>query len=211
MIRKWLMVLVLLWPALGQAQAAKIAPVVLVMGDSLGAAYGVPVQQGWVALLQQRLHKEGYPHRTVNASISGETSAGGLARLPAALKLHAPKIVLIELGANDAFRGLKIERLRENLASMIRLSRKAGAQPLLFEMRVPENYGADYTRRFAASYAELSRQTKTPQVPFFLMPLVADPLRWFLEDGIHPSAAAQPLLLDAVWPSLKPLLGHKPG
>ena len=201
----------MLWPALGQAQQPKIAPVILVMGDSLGAAYGVPVQQGWVALLQQRLQKEGYPHRTVNASISGETSAGGLARLPAALKLHRPKIVLVELGANDAFRGLKVERLRENLASMIRLSREAGAQPLLFEVRVPENYGADYTKRFAASYAELARQTRTPLVPFFLMPLVAEPQRWFLEDGIHPNAAAQSLMLDAVWPSLSPLLGKKPG
>lgn len=205
------MVLALLWPALGQAQDAKIAPVILVMGDSLGAAYGVPVQQGWVALLQKRLQTEGYPHRTVNASISGETSAGGLSRLPAALKLHRPKIVLIELGANDAFRGLKIERLRENLAAMIRLSREAGAQPLLFEVRVPENYGAEYTRRLAALYPALARETATPLVPFFLMPLVGDPLRWFLEDGIHPNAAAQPLMLDAVWPTLQKLLGKKPG
>lgn len=188
---------------LGHAQAPKI----LVMGDSLGAAFGVPVQQGWTTLLQQRLQREGYPHRVVNASISGETTAGGLARLPAALKQHAPNIVLVELGANDAFRGLKIERMRDNLTSMIRQSQGSGARVLLFEMRMPENYGLDYTRRFRETFGAVARDTRVPLVPFFLMPLVDDPDKWFLEDGIHPNAAAQPLLLDAVWPTLRALLG----
>ena len=203
----------LLLPALGQAATAAVsnkvagAPVILVMGDSLGASYGVPVQQGWATLLQRRLREQGYPHRVHNASISGETTAGGLARLPPLLKAQQPKIVLIELGANDAFRGLKLERMRENLQEMIRLSQAAGAQPLLFEMRVPSNYGPEYTEHFTRGYAELAKAGKIPLLPFFLMPLAAEQERWFQDDGIHPNAAAQPMLLDAVWPSLQALLG----
>lgn len=206
MIRVMCVWLALLAPALSAAQEPKI----LVMGDSLSAAYGIAVQQGWVALLQQRLQRAGYAARVVNASISGETSAGGLARLPAALKQHRPGIVLIELGANDALRGLKLATLRENLLRMIALSRDAGARALLFEMRIPENYGADYTRGFTASFGEVAKKTRTPLVSFFLLPLVADPIKWFQDDGIHPNASAQPLMLERVWPALEKLLSAKP-
>lgn len=203
MLLRVLALLGLAVPLVGHAQAPKI----LVLGDSLGAAYGVPQPQGWTALLQQRLTSQGYPHQVVNASISGDTTAGGLARLAPALQQHQPKIVLVELGANDAFRGLKLDQMRSNLTSIIRQSRAAGARTLLFEMRVPENYGPDYTQEFRDSFARVARDTATPLVPFFLMPLVAEPLKWFQDDGIHPNAAAQPQLLDAVWPSLQPLLG----
>jgi len=176
-----------------------------VFGDSLSAAYGIPASQGWAALLQQRLQREGYPHVVVNASISGETSAGGLARLPAALGQHQPAIVLLELGANDGLRGLPVKAMRGNLEKMLQLSRQAGARPVLFEMRIPANYGVAYGNSFSASFSELSRSSRTPLVPFFLASIALDPAQ-FLDDGLHPAAAAQPRLLDAVWPTLKPLL-----
>jgi len=190
-----------LWSGAAAAQAPKV----LVFGDSLSAAYGIPAAQGWVALLQQRLQKEGYPHVVVNASISGETTAGGLARLPTALGQHQPAIVLLELGANDGLRGLPVKNMRANLEKMLQLSRQAGARPVLFEMRIPANYGAAYGNSFSASFSELSRGSRTPLVPFFLASIALDPAQ-FLDDGLHPAAAAQPKLLDAVWPTLKPLL-----
>ena len=195
-------------PAAAQASAPAPAqaPKILAFGDSLSAAYGIQASQGWVALLQQRLRQEGYPHVVVNASISGETSAGGLARLPAALGQHKPAIVLLELGANDGLRALPVKNLRANLDKMLQLSRNAGAKPLLFEMRIPANYGPAYGESFTRTFTELGQATKTPVVPFFLMPIALDPVN-FQDDGIHPSAAAQPKLLDAVWPTLKPLLG----
>ncbi len=181
------------------------APAILVTGDSLSAAYGIGLDQGWVALLQQRLKQQGYPHIVVNTSVSGETTRGALARLPAELARHKPAIVLIELGANDGLRGQPLKSLRENLRRMVALSRKAGATPVLFEMRLPANYGLQYTEAFRRSFGELAKVERVTLVPFFMSAIALDPA-YFLEDGIHPNAAAQSKLLDAVWPTLKPLL-----
>lgn len=174
----------------------------LVLGDSLGAAYGIPAEQGWVALLQQRLDRAGYPARVVNASVSGETTAGGLARLPALLERYRPRWVLVELGGNDGLRALPLPRLRDNLRQISVLSRKAGARPVFFEMRIPTNYGAEYANGFSASFAEVARAAKAPLVPFFLGAIATDPAA-FQDDGLHPTAAVQTTLLDAVWPTLK--------
>lgn len=188
--------------ATANAAAPDARPVMLVLGDSLGAAYGVPTEQGWVALLQQRLDRAGYPARVVNASVSGETTAGGLARLPALLERHRPRWVLIELGGNDGLRALPLTRLRDNLRELGALSRKAGASPVFFEMRIPTNYGAEYANGFSASFGEVARSAKAPLVPFFLAAIATDPGA-FQDDGIHPTAAVQTTLLDAVWPTLK--------
>lgn len=181
------------------------SPTILVFGDSLSAAYGMPRAEGWVALLGQRLEQRDYPHRVVNLSISGETTEGGLRRLPAALREHAPALVLIELGANDALRGQSLDQMRANLSRMIEDARQAGARVLLFEMRIPSNYGPRYTEAFTASFAELGERLQVPVVPFFLEAIALDPDN-FLDDGIHPSPAAQPILLDAVWAHLEPML-----
>ena len=192
---------------LGPAVAAPSAPpVILVWGDSLSAAYGIPVESGWAQLLQQRLRERGYPHRVVNGSVTGETTAGGLARLPAALKQHRPAIVLVELGGNAGLRGLPLKELRANLAALARQSREAGARVLLFEMRMPPNYGQAYTDGFQRAFAEVARAERATLVPFFLEAIATDPAQ-FLDDGIHPARAAQPALLDAVWPVLHSVLG----
>ncbi len=187
------------------ASAVLAAPKILVLGDSLSAGYGIDAGRGWVALLQQRLQREAYPHVVVNASVSGETTSGGLARLPAALDQHKPEIVLIELGGNDGLRGLAAKNLRENLSAMIERSRKAGARPVLFEMRIPPNYGPVYAAAFQKAFHEAAATHKTPLVPFFLAPLLDKP-GMFQDDQIHPGADAQALLLDAVWPTLETLL-----
>lgn len=175
------------------------------MGDSLSAAYGIPVESGWVALLQARLRAQGYPHRVVNGSVSGETTAGGLARLPAALQRHQPRVVLIELGGNDGLRGLPLQQLKTNLAQMAALAEKSGAQPVLFEMRIPPNYGAAYADGFQQTFGTVARQLKAPLVPFFLNGLM-DQTGMFQDDGIHPTRDAQMRMLDAVWPLLETLL-----
>jgi len=185
------------------------APVILVWGDSLSAAFGIPVEAGWVQLLQKRLEQKGYPHRVVNGSVSGETTAGGLERLPAALKQHRPALVLIELGGNDGLRGLPLKQLRANLGAMAAQARAAGAQVVLFEMTMPTNYGEAYTQGFTRAFGDVARKNQAPLVPFFLAKIAIDP-KWFLEDGIHPTAAAQPLLLDAAWPTLEPALKPAP-
>lgn len=186
----------------GAASAA--APVILVWGDSLSAAYGIPLEQGWVQLLQARLRDQGYPHRVVNGSVTGETTAGGLARLPEALARHRPAVVLLELGGNDGLRGLPLQQLRANLDALVERSRAAGARVLVFEMRIPPNYGPAYAAGFQRSFRAAARG-RARLVPFFLEKIATDP-QWFLDDGIHPSVAAQPLLLDAVWPVLQPVL-----
>jgi len=176
-----------------------------VLGDSLSAAYGIKVEQGWVALLQDRLKREGYGHLVINASSSGETTGGALARLPRALERHLPAVVIIELGGNDGLRGLPITEVRGNFESLIRLSRAAGARVLLVGMRIPPNYGPAYAGAFHALYGDLARQHRLPLVPFFLDGIALDD-SLMLEDGLHPNAAAQPRLLALVWPKLKPLL-----
>jgi acyl-CoA thioesterase-1 len=179
--------------------------VILVLGDSLSAGYGVPVDEGWVALLQRRLDGEGYGYTVVNASVSGETTVGGLERLPRALARHKPAIVIVELGGNDGLRGLPVPELRVNLEAIIRASRSAGAKVLLAGIRIPPNYGPRYTEQFYAVYGELARELRVAWVPFFLEGIaLRDDL--FQDDGIHPDLQAQPILLDNVWPVLKPLL-----
>jgi acyl-CoA thioesterase-1 len=183
-------------------------PVILVFGDSISAGYGLErVQQGWVALLQAKLRSEGYGYEVINASVSGETTAGGLARLPRALSLHQPKIVILELGGNDGLRALPIEQMRANLAQMADLSSAAGARVLLLGMRMPPNYGPDYTEQFRLSYVDLARQKKLPLVPFLLNDVALSP-NLMQADGIHPNALGEPTLLANVWPALQPLL-HK--
>lgn len=184
---------------------AEPAPVILVVGDSLSAAYGIPVQQGWVHLLATRLEDRGYPHRVVNASVSGETTAGGLSRLPALLDRHTPRLVLLELGGNDGLRAQPPQKLRDNLVRLVALSRAAGAEPVLFEMQIPSNYGPAYTRDFQQSFVRVAREQEVALVPFFLAAIATDE-RWFQPDGIHPTAEAQPRMLDAVWPTLEALL-----
>jgi acyl-CoA thioesterase I len=182
-IRVLLPVLALLAAA---APAAAERPVMLVLGDSLSAAYGIPLDRGWVALLQQRLEAGGYRERVINASVSGETTAGGLARLPALLDRHRPRWVLVELGGNDGLRALPLDELRANLRRIVALTRAAGAEPVLFEMRIPTNYGPDYAEGFRASFGEVARDTGAPLVPFLLGPIATDPSA-FQDDGIHPS------------------------
>jgi acyl-CoA thioesterase-1 len=194
-----------LWSALFAPAARAESPTILVLGDSLSAAYGIRVEQGWVALLQGRLKAQGYGHKVVNASSSGETTGGALARLPRALELHRPAIVILELGGNDGLRGLPIDGVRGNFESLIRLSREAGAKVLLVGMRIPPNYGPAYTRSFHQLYGDLAREYRLPLVPFFLDGIALDD-SLMLEDGLHPNAAAQPKLLDQVWSQLKPLL-----
>lgn len=180
-------------------------PTILVFGDSLSAAYGINVDRGWVALLRERLAQAGYPHRVVNASVSGETTSGGLQRLPGALDAHHPQIVLIELGGNDGLRAQPPKKMQANLEQMVRLSRAHQAKPVIFEMRIPANYGATYGEGFHAVFGEVAKSMKLPMVPFWLGAIATDP-KAFQEDGIHPTESMQPKLLDAVWPTLKPLL-----
>jgi len=190
----------------GAGHAAPAAPrTIVVLGDSLSASYGVPVEQGWVALLQGRLKKEGYEYRVVNASASGETTGGALARLPRTLEKQRPDIVIVELGGNDGLRGLPIADVRKNFDSILHLSQQAGARILLVGMRIPPNYGPAYTQAFHGLYGELAARHKVPLVPFFLDGIALDD-SLMQEDGLHPNARAQPRLLDEVWPMLKPLL-----
>ena len=178
---------------------------VLVLGDSLSAGYGIPRGQDWVSLLQQRLDGSDQAYRVVNASITGDTTHGGLTRLPAALQRHQPEIVLIELGGNDGLRGLDLATTRDNLREMIDLARGAGARVLLLGLRLPANYGKVYADRFHAVYTELAASENAALVDFFLEG-VAETTELMQPDGIHPSAQAQPRILDNVWEGLEPLL-----
>ncbi|HEV8018049.1 MAG TPA: arylesterase [Steroidobacteraceae bacterium] len=182
---------------------------ILVFGDSLSAALGMRAEQGWVALLTQRLQSQGYGYAIVNASVSGETSAGGLERLPRALELHQPGLVILELGANDGLRGLPVSAMRDNLAAMVRLAHAAGARVLLVGIRIPPNYGPRYTEEFARIFPELANQYHLPLVPFLLETVALDPAL-MQADGMHPNPAGEPRVLDTVWPHLKPLLNKNP-
>lgn len=182
-----------------------VAGTLLVVGDSISAAFGLDSRQGWVALLEKRLEQEGFEHSVVNASISGDTSAGGAARLSALLAEHQPALVIIELGGNDGLRGQPPAQLQQNLASMVEKSRQAGAKVLLLGMRLPPNYGVRYTTAFAQVYADVAAQEEVDLVPFFLEGVGGVP-GMMQADGIHPGEPAQALLLDNVWPRLEPLL-----
>ena len=182
-----------------------LAGTLLVVGDSISAAFGLDSSQGWVHLLEQRLAERGYPHRVVNASLSGDTSAGGVARLPALLAEHRPSLVIVELGGNDGLRGQPPAQLQQNLAAMVEQSQTAGAKVLILGMQLPPNYGVRYTTAFARVFPKVAKDTGASLVPFFLQGVGGVP-GMMQYDGIHPTAQAQPTLLDNLWPSLKPLL-----
>lgn len=187
--------------------AASAATTILVVGDSLSAGYGLPQHEAWPTLLERRLKgasPAGREYRVVNASISGETTAGGRSRLPALLERHRPGIVILELGANDGLRGLPLAAMRDNLADMLKLARRQGAQPILVGMRLPPNYGP-YAGEFQQTFADLAKRTQTAFVPYLLDRLTQSP-EHFQADGLHPTRAAQGIVLDNVWPTLQSLL-----
>jgi len=181
------------------------ASTLLVVGDSLSAAYGLPQNQGWVSLLEQELEQRDSRLRVVNASVSGETSSGGLSRLPRLLEDYQPKLVLLELGANDGLRGTPLRIMEQNLRQMIELSQAANAQVLLIGIRLPPNYGPQYTERFYQIYPKLAQEYGLPLVPFLLENVATD-YRLMQRDGLHPNADAQPIVLQTVWKQLGPLL-----
>lgn len=204
-----LMALALLLAPVGDTFAGtgkmRTTKTVLVLGDSLSAAYGLRSDQGWVALLDKRLKAQRPGWSVVNASVSGETTAGGLSRLPRQLQRVRPAVVVIELGANDGLRGLPVARMQANLDSMVRMSQAAGAKVVVLGMRMPPNMGRAYTDSFANAYTKVARQRGTALVPFFLEPIMLTRAA-FQGDNLHPTAAAQGRLLDHVWPTLQPLL-----
>jgi acyl-CoA thioesterase-1 len=191
--------------------AAGPPPVILVFGDSLSAAYGIEAERGWVRLLEERLRATSRRYRVVNLSISGETTRAAVPRLDAALEKYRPVVVIIELGGNDGLRGISLGEMRDNLANLVRASQEHGARVLLLGMRLPPNYGSYYAGKFHEIYKQIAAERQVTLVPFFLAG-VAEDRQLMQEDGIHPTAAAQPLLLDALWPYLEPLLspaGHE--
>lgn len=194
-----------LFAAVGAAAAPSKSQSILILGDSLSAGFGIAQQQSWPALLDQRLQAEGYPYRVANISISGETTRGGLSRLAAALKQHQPEVVIVALGANDGLRGLPLEQMRDNLEAIIQLGKDSHARVLLLGMQLPPNYGIDYTRKFRQIYPDLARRHKVALEPF-LFAGFADRREAFQNDGLHPTAASQALMLDNVWHGLRPLL-----
>ena len=204
-MRRFLSLLLLVLVPLAPAPAAASAPAVLVLGDSLSAGYGVALDASWVERLQRRLESEGYPHTVVNGGISGDTTRGGLSRLPNALERHRPDIVVIALGGNDGLRGLSLQAMRANLADMVRLSRDAGARPVLVGVRLPPNYGPAYRDRFRAVFRDLANELDVPLVPRIMAGVAEDP-DLMLDDGIHPNARGHARMLDNVWPVLEPLL-----
>ncbi len=193
------------------AFASPATPVLLVLGDSLSAEYGLKRGTGWVSLLEARLAQEKLDVRVVNASISGETTSGGRSRLPALLAQHRPSHVVIELGGNDALRGLPLSMTRDNLTWMTQAARQAGARVLLVGMQLPPNYGRDYGERFSQLYVQVAREQQAAVVPFFLKGFAdrPDAARYFQPDRIHPTEEAQPLMLAAVWPELRKLVAPR--
>jgi acyl-CoA thioesterase-1 len=199
------LVLLILVAACQSAHASDPARTLLVVGDSLSAGFGLEPGTDWVSLLQNRLSEEGYGYRVVNASISGDTTTSGLGRLPRALKVHRPSIVLIELGGNDGLRATPISLIRENLTRMIRLAREAGARVVLAGMQMPPNYGARYTSEFAAVFPAIAKQERVPLIGFILDGIALDPAL-MQADGIHPNGTAQQKLLENAWPVLQKAL-----
>jgi len=199
MLNRILFLLLLILPVTAPAR------IILVVGDSLSAAYGIPVEQGWVSLLQARLDTGNYPYRIVNSSISGDTTANARARLPQALVSHEPAVVLLELGGNDGLRGLSLTSMKSNLAAMISSTQEAGAQVLLIGVQLPPNYGPLFTERFQAIYHELALEQDVSLLPS-LVDGIGTEQNLMQPDGIHPNATAQPLIVDRVWKELLPLL-----
>jgi acyl-CoA thioesterase-1 len=197
--------LVLVFAFVGAAGAASPPRTIAVLGDSLSAGYGLRIQEGWVHLLEQRLAVQGYEYRVVNASVSGETTQGGLARLPRVLETHKPGIVIVELGGNDGLRGLPLATSRENLKRIVEIARNADARVVLVGMVIPPNYGPRYGQEFRGMFATLAKQYQLAFVPFLLDKVALNP-DLMQADGIHANAKGQPQLLENVWPKLKPLL-----
>ena len=196
-------------PSLAQnSKTAKRPATLLVLGDSLSAEYGLQRGEGWVALLQTRLDQEKIPARVVNASISGDTTSGGRSRLPALLALHKPTLLIIELGGNDALRGLPLGMSQDNLRAMVQAAQVTGAKVLLLGMQMPPNYGQAYAKQFADMFSKVARDRQVSLVPFLLKGVADGPdaLKLFQADRIHPLAAAHPTILNNVWPTLKKLL-----
>ncbi len=183
-------------------------PSIIILGDSLSAAYGMEISQSWPSLLQQRLIENGYAHRVFNSSIAGDTTQGGATRLPRLLDRSRPDVVILELGGNDGLRGLPIEVTGKNLSSMIEQSQSAGASVILSEMRIPPNYGRTYTEKFNTLYSTLAERYGVTLLPFLLADIALEP-GLMMADGIHPTAKAQPLILEKVWRYLEPLLKER--
>ena len=180
----------------------------MVFGDSVSAAYGIAQSRGWAALLGERLKREQPDYIVVNASVSGDTSGGGLTRIGPALEKHKPAVVIVELGGNDGLRGLPLAEMQKNLGAIIERSQKAGARVVVVGMQLPPNYGPDYTQAFEASFGELAKRYHTALVPFLMEGFAQRP-ELFQADQIHPTAAAQPLMEERVWKALRPLLGDR--
>ncbi len=202
MLNQILLLLILALPFTASAQ------IILIVGDSLSSAYGIPVDQGWVSLLQQRLSTKNHPYRIVNASISGDTTANALARLPQALNDHKPAIVVIELGGNDGLRGLSLKAMKNNLSSMIIKAKDSGAKVMLIGVQLPPNYGPKFTDKFQAIFHELARRYKIVLQPSLVEGIGTD-RNMMQQDGIHPNAIAQPFIRDRIWEKLNQLL-NKP-
>lgn len=208
MIRSAIVLFLLFHLLLPLAVQADTDARLLVLGDSLSSAYGIPLQKGWVSLLQKRLQNKHMKWQLINASITGDTTHGGLARLPELLQRHRPAIVIIELGGNDGLRGLSLREMQRNLVKMTQLAQQAGAAVLLLGVRLPANYGPVYGERFHRVYREVADTTGATLVDFFLQG-VAETTERMQADGIHPAAEAQPLILDNIWPELEPQLVGK--
>ena len=206
---RWLLFMVLCWPCVLLAESASPGKSVLVLGDSLSAAFGMAPEQGWVAALATRLSQQDEPWQVINTSLSGETTAGGAARLERVLKEHRPEIVILELGGNDGLRGLSLKQTRANLEKMILQIQAHQARVLLLGMRLPPNYGDVYNQRFEAIFSGLATQMKLDYVPFFLQGVAIKP-GLMQSDGIHPRAIAQQQLLENIWPQLSSMLESAP-
>jgi acyl-CoA thioesterase I len=185
--------------------ASPANPAILVFGDSLSAGYGIALSESWPALLNQRLEKNRLAYQVANASISGETTAGGRARFAAALERTQPSVVVIALGANDGLRGLPVAQMRDNLTAMVRSAKARKAKVLLIGMKLPPNYGPDYARQFEQAFAQVAKEERVALLPFLLAPIALDSTA-YQADGLHPTAAAQPKLLDHIWPAVQTLL-----
>ncbi len=205
LVKTWRALVLVICMLGATASAHSASKTLLVLGDSLSAEYGLARGSGWVPLLEKRLKADRLDVRVVNASISGDTTSGGRARLQPLLEQHKPDVLVLELGANDALRGLPVASTEGNLRAIIESAKKVGATVLLVGMQIPPNYGGEYATRFAGLFPKLAKEHQLPLVPFFLAPLLERP-DLFQGDRLHPTAEAQPLLLDAVWPKLQPLL-----
>jgi acyl-CoA thioesterase-1 len=207
LVKTWRALVLVICMLGATASAHSASKTLLVLGDSLSAEYGLARGSGWVPLLEKRLKADRLDVRVVNASISGDTTSSGRARLQPLLERHKPDVLVLELGANDALRGLPVASTEGNLRAIIESAKKVGATVLLVGMQIPPNYGGEYATRFAGLFPKLAKEHQLPLVPFFLAPLLERP-DLFQGDRLHPTAEAQPLLLDAVWPKLQPLLAR---